>query len=220
MNKNDITKMLEYSGISYNDVQINNSLGIIYSTNDSDTDVSYSIRLFNDILIICFRGSDSEKDWSFNLDFNQKVIPYGNINSDIRVHSGFLNAYKSKNVRNKIRSFVNNDIRKIKLTGHSYGAALAVLCAVDLQYNFSNKDYEVIVFGCPRVGNRAFKDSYNRRIFKTLRVENRSDIVTKLPLRLMGYRHVGARLSIGNNFLFPNMKSHCLQEYYSNIWGV
>ena len=220
MNKNDIIKMLEYSGESYNDIEKNNPTGLIYNINDSITDVSYNIRLFKDVLVICFRGSDSEKDWSFNLDFHQKVIPYGNIKSDIRVHSGFLNAYKSKNVRNKIKSFINNDIKKIKLTGHSYGAALAILCAVDLQYNFCNKDYEVIVFGAPRVGNKAFRDSYNRRIFKTLRIENKSDIVTKLPLRLMGYRHVGARLIIGNNFLFPSMKKHYLQEYYSNIWGV
>ena len=80
--------MLEYAGESYNDTY--------YSINDSITDVNYSIRLFDDTLIICFRGSDSEKDWKFNLDFHKKTIPYGNIKSDIRVHSGFLNAYKSK----------------------------------------------------------------------------------------------------------------------------
>jgi hypothetical protein len=31
------------------------------------------------------------------------------------------------------------------------------------------------------VGNRAFAKSYNRRVFKTLRVENGNDIVTRVP---------------------------------------
>lgn len=75
--------------------------------------------------------------------------------------------------------------------------ALAVLCAVDLQYNFPSKDCEVILFGCPRVGNRAFQRSYNQRVFKTLRVENGNDIVTKIPLALWGFRHVGIPIRIG-----------------------
>ena len=152
-------------------------------------------------------------------DFFKKVIPYGNRDSEIRVHSGFISAYKSKNVRGTIRSFVSDRIKKIRLTGHSYGAALAILCAVDLQYTFSDRDYEVVVFGCPRVGNSAFRNSYNKRIFKTLRVENAGDIITKLPFAFMGFRHVGARLLLKSN-AFSGVNPHYLQEYYSNIWDV
>jgi len=224
LNKIKIIKLLEYSGLSYNDVQPEEDQQILCSVNDVETDVCYHIRKQGSTLIIAFRGSDSKKDWSFNLDFCKKVIPYGNLESKIKVHSGFINAYKSKNVRNNILKFVTDKIDRIELTGHSYGAALAIICAVDLQYNFSNKDYEVIVFGCPRVGNKAFKESYNKRVFKTLRVENRGDIVTKVPLFLMGYRHVGARLIIGKRKVFPfflyGKNNHLLQEYYSNIWDV
>lgn len=222
MDRSQIVEMLEYSGLSYNDTQPESREGQVLAVNDSESDVSYSIRIFGDTLIIAFRGSDSKKDWMFNLDFCKKVIPYNNFRSKIKVHSGFINAYRSKNVREKIRKFVTEGIRKVRLTGHSYGAALAVLCAVDLQYSFNDRDYEVIVFGCPRIGNKAFMNSYNKRIFKTLRVENRNDVVTKVPFRFMGYCHVGTRISIGRNSLFslPGMNKHTLQEYYSNIWDV
>ena len=107
------------------------------------------------------------------------------------------------------------------MTGHSYGAALAILCAVDLEYNYPFKDYEVIVFGCPRVGNKAFKDSYNLRIFKTLRVETRNDFITKLPFKFLGYEHVGSAIKLKNFVFNPfSNKYHALQEYYSNIWDV
>lgn len=219
MNKNSIIKMLEYSGISYNDSEQQESGEIARSITDPQTDVSYHVRVKGDTLIIAFRGSDSKKDWSFNLDFFKKVIPYGNKCSGIRVHSGFISAYKSENVRGIIRSFVSNKIKKIRLTGHSYGAALAILCAIDLQYSFSDRDYEVVVFGCPRVGNSAFRNSYNKRIFKTLRVENAGDIITKLPFAFMGFRHVGARLLLKGSSFF-GASPHYLQEYYSNIWAV
>ena len=222
LDRGKIITMLEYSGLSYNDIQPEIYEGKVLSVNDIESDVGYSIRIFDDTLIITFRGSDSKKDWMFNLDFCKKVIPYNNFRSKIKVHSGFINAYRSRNVREKIRKFVTKEIRKIRLTGHSYGAALAILCAVDLQYSFNDRDYEVVVFGCPRIGNKAFRNSYNRRIFKTLRIENKNDIITKVPFRFMGYYHVGTRILIGRNSIFslPGMNKHTLQEYYSNIWDV
>lgn len=214
--------MLEYSGMSYSNNQVVGLDDLVYHINDKKSDVCYQIRIHKDTLIIVFRGSDSRKDWNFNLDFCKKVIPYGNLDSKIKIHSGFLSAYKSRNVRNKIREFVTEKIKRVVVSGHSYGAALAVICAIDLQYNFNDKDYEVIVFGCPRVGNKFFVESYNRRIFKTLRIENFGDIIPKLPFAFMGYKHVGACWNIGKNCILElfGKNSHSMQEYYSNIWGA
>lgn len=214
-----IIKMLEYCGMSYKNVQAEDSDKIIF-INDKITDVQCFLRIKSDEMTITFRGSDSRKDWKVNSKFWKSVIPYNNYRSKIRVHSGFIGAYKSKSIRDKIQKEIEkNKIKKVALTGHSYGAALAVLCAVDLEYNFPKNDYEVIVFGCPRVGNKYFQRSYNLRVFKTLRVENVSDLVTKVPFAFMGYRHVGACLKIGDKhkFSFPNMHAHALQEYYPHI---
>ncbi|KAH0930729.1 hypothetical protein HID58_016456 [Brassica napus] len=52
----------------------------------------------------------------------------------------------------------------IVLTGHSLGATEAVLAAYDIAENASSDDYPVtgIVFGCPQVGNKEFKDEVTR----------------------------------------------------------
>jgi predicted lipase len=181
--------------------------------------VQYFLRRHGHTLWITFRGSDSPTDWKNNFNFWKRTIPYDNTGSKIRVHTGFLNAYKSAFVRNLILNEVSRDIQFVKITGHSLGAALAVLCAVDVQYNFPNRDIEAILFGCPRVGNRAFALSYNKRVEKTIRVECGNDIVTKVPPVLFGFRHVGAKLHVG----FPRLPlvtratDHYPHKYYAGV---
>ncbi len=218
-----VFRMLEYCGMSYSNFQPEFLDEKLIFIDDKKTDIQCFLRISKNAATIVFRGSDSRKDWKTDSKFWKTTVPYGNYSSKIRVHSGFISAYKSPNIRVRIQKYISDfDAEKIYLTGHSYGAALAILCAVDLEYNFPKKDYEVIVFGCPRVGNRAFKKSYNLRVFKTLRVENSGDIVSKVPFACLGYRHVGSRLKIGkhSDILPFSMKKHNLQEYYSNIWYI
>ncbi len=222
LDKKQIIKMLEYCGMSYSDCQAEGSDGKLIFVNDKKTGIQCFLRVNSSILTIVFRGSDSKKDWQADFKFWEALIPYNHFSHKIKVHTGFISTYKSHSVRGKIREFVNENIKKIYVTGHSYGAALAILCAIDLRCNFPHKDYEVVVFGCPRVGNKAFKNFYNLRLFKTLRVEHRRDIVPKVPFAFLGYRHVGAKIKIGKGELFKpySMKKHNLQEYYSNIWDI
>ncbi len=220
MDKLKIIKMLEYCGVSYRNDQPEDKNTKLIFINDKVTDVQCYIRLKEDTAIITFRGSDSKKDFKTDFKFWKSVVPYKNYNSRIRVHAGFISTYKSNNVRGKIHKIIDCSIKNVCVTGHSYGAALAILCAIDLEYNYPKKDYEVIVFGCPKVGNRAFRDSYNLRIFKTLRIENKWDIVPKIPFSILGYRHVGCGLKIKKpGFYNPfSLKNHALQEYYSAVW--
>jgi len=219
MDIKEIVKSLERSTAAYRDIQP-------YSPHTCNTlidGVSAAVQCFlrrdNDTLWIVFRGTDSLMGWVSNLTFCQKTIPYGNSESSIRVHTGFLNSYKTPDVRDKILESITDNTNYVKITGHSRGAALAILCAVDIQYNFPNRDIEVVLFGSPRVGNKAFVQSYNKRVDKTVRVENSNDIVTKLPLALMDYRHVGAKLHVGGLRL-PlcfSPDDHRPHKYYSAL---
>lgn len=212
-----LTNMLECSALAYSGYLPAKDKTIF--VDDKKTDVQYHIVLRDDELLIVFRGTNSLKDLKSNLSFCKKEIPYNNKKSKVRVHRGFANAYNSENIRGKLHTAVSDKIKKVRITGHSYGAALAVLCAVDLQYNFPEKDYEVIVFGCPRVGNKHFTKSYNKRVFKTFRVENSNDFVTKLPPAVFGYRHVGIGVHYGDKAvpcLFCT-RDHELKNYYKNI---
>lgn len=219
MHTSDIIKAIELSADAYRDVQPTYPYGTLTVIDDSSTGVQCYLRKRGGCLYITFRGTTTVQDWKTNAAFQRKTIPYGNTESKIRVHTGFLEAYKSPTVRNTILGMMSDDIYQVKISGHSQGAALAILCGVDLEYNFPAKDYQVIVFGSPRIGNLAFQNSYNKRIFKTLRFENGNDIVTKLPFSCMGYRHVGIGIHIGKPRILGNFsyKDHNLQNYYKNI---
>ena len=210
---------MEFSALAYAQVQPPLFGNLIAVIDDAPTGVQCFVRQQGSSLLICFRGSDSKKDWMTNLAFCKKVIPYNNPSSKVRVHSGFINAYKSLQVRGRLQQLVSPDIRKVMICGHSYGAALAVLCAVDLQYHFPSKDYEVFLFGCPRVGNRAFQKAYDQRVFKTLRIENGNDIVTKIPFALLGFRHVGIPVRIGTPRCWGliSVKQHHPGSYYASL---
>ncbi len=215
----DIMNAMELSAAAYRTVQTVRPFEELISISDPITDVQAYLRKRSGCLIITFRGSNSRTDWKTNLTFKRKIVPYENYSSKIRIHSGFLYAYKSPSVRDVIHSLVSPDIYKVKITGHSQGAALAILCGVDLEYNFPEKDYEVILFGAPRIGNRAFQKSYDKRLFKTLRVENGNDWISKLPFAFMGYRHVGTAVHIGTPRLplAYSRRAHRLSAYYKSF---
>lgn len=221
MNKDRLLHLLESSALTYKDQQSIPEDGVLCQVDDVPSGTQYVIYKDGDTMTIVFRGTDSFGDVIHDLQFFKKEIPYGNTSSKIRVHTGFLHMYKSRGVRDRIHSHMSDRIRQVFVAGHSLGAALAVLCAVDLQYNFPWCDFEVYLYGCPRVGNRAFADSYNKRLFKTLRVENGNDIVTKLPFAWMGYRHVGIRLHVGapRISLCYVHADHDLKRYYAHLFN-
>lgn len=71
----------------------------------------------------------------------------------------------------------------ITITGHSLGAAMAVLSAYDIAAKGVNGEAPVTVFSFagPRVGNGVFKEEVEAAGVKVLRVVNVHDIVPKVP---------------------------------------
>ncbi|NLT58904.1 MAG: lipase family protein [Clostridiales bacterium] len=215
-----LLETLELAALAYRSVQPDLPPTTLFVIDDQLSGVQCYLRSRDQLLDITFRGTDSLRDALNNLRVWKKTVPYGNQVSPIRVHTGFISAYKSPAVRDRIQSFMTPEVRRVRISGHSLGAALALLCAVDLEYNFPDRAYEVVVFGCPRVGNDAFRRSYNRRVFKTMRVENGNDLVTKVPPVSWGYRHVGIRLHVGalrTAGLF-SLKQHETGRYYRELF--
>lgn len=179
----------------------------------------YSIE--NDNLYIFFNPTDHRNDWNHNFFFFKKSIPYPNMNPFIRVHSGFVNLYKDRGVRNKMHSLVEANASKIKkviVSGFSLGAAIATLCILDLQYHFPKFEYESYTFGSPRVGNFLFALSYNRRVPNTWRYVYGRDIVTMVPLIRMFFFHVKNKFKLGKFSLkLFSFKDHYLRNYKKNI---
>lgn len=185
---------------------------------------------------VIFRGSDADRDWLNNLDFgkwsavtdavlNDKHLDYpeayGQSSTGVKLHSGFTRSYFA--VRSQIQDLVKASAASHWiLTGHSLGGALANLCAVDLQYNLgTDVSVEVYTFGAPRVGNKAFANSYNQRVPKTWRFVNGNDVVSGLPRRWQGYRHVNQRIRFKVPFTWRiisgSLQDHRIQRYITAI---
>ena len=165
-------------------------------------------------LFIAFRGSQQPRDWITDFNAWHMTVPYDNYNSDIRVHEGFVTAYKS--VRRQVHDLINDfNPDNIIVCGHSLGGSLATLCAVDIQYNFTD-NVECYSSGSPAVGNDAFVESYNKRVPNTMRTIMRKDLVPKMPpkkfqRRTGGYKHVETTWRIGpRNFLWG------LKQWFTN----
>jgi hypothetical protein len=140
--------------------------------------------------VVAFRGSEVWRrrgkadirvvaaDFMTNADFWLTDWPKGG-----KVHRGFKTALDE--VWEDLFSYLTalqRGGRKIWMTGHSLGAALATLAA-----DRFGEVQGVYTFGSPRVGNLQFRDSYSNRAYRFV---NGSDIVTKIP-PLGLYVHVG-----------------------------
>ncbi|MCE7733532.1 MAG: lipase family protein [Candidatus Heimdallarchaeota archaeon] len=141
-------------------------------------------------LYIVFRGTESIRDVMYDFMFIKKNFP-DNATSFFRpkVHHGFLYTFQSveKMLFDKIKDLIAENQYKIYVTGHSLGAALAVLCAFELK-NKLNINSTMYNFGCPRIGNRSFVKLYNKKVPDSFRIVNNDDSITNLPK--LGYKHV------------------------------
>ncbi len=75
-------------------------------------------------------------------------------------------------------------------TGHSLGAALITLYALDSAVNHALVPAAVYTFASPRVGDATFASCYAANLPLTWRVANSVDIVPYFPPELVGYVHV------------------------------
>nr|GMD81321.1 phospholipase A1-Ibeta2, chloroplastic-like [Ipomoea batatas] len=111
-----------------------------------------------------------------------------------KVECGFLNLYQTsgENIPSLAQSVVDEVQRLIEqykgeplsitVTGHSLGAALALLVADELSTCTPDAPpVAVFSFGGPRVGNRGFANRLDAKNVKVLRIVNNQDVITKVP---------------------------------------
>eukprot|EP01104_Vermistella_antarctica_P016858 TRINITY_DN584_c1_g1_i1.p1 TRINITY_DN584_c1_g1~~TRINITY_DN584_c1_g1_i1.p1 ORF type:complete len:306 (-),score=14.84 TRINITY_DN584_c1_g1_i1:101-1018(-) len=144
-------------------------------------------------ILFSFRGTSPGhlENWIVDL-YIATTMPYKN-SSSIRVHAGFYGGYLSMSsqiaaayadLRVKFPTYA------LHVTGHSLGAALATLCAVDLADTYGENDITAYTYGLPRVGNLDFAAYYNALIPTSYRMTNQRDVVPHVPGTLLGFWHV------------------------------
>jgi len=139
-------------------------------------------------LHVAFRGTEANPiDWTRNARFKPVV---GEL--DGRVHSGFRSGVDE--VWGEVLSGIASAAKPVVFTGHSLGGALATLAAART-HQAGHTVAGVYTFGQPRVGRGDFRSAYEDALGEvTYRLINHIDIVTRIPLMIQGYRHVGQRI--------------------------
>ena len=157
--------------------------------NDPKTDTQAFLVSNGEYAVLAFRGTEPTKGRDISTDaraFKVSAI-------EGRVHGGFLEAY------NSVREEILKALKKVLglplyITGHSLGAALATVATNHLEGEvigdvaLRDQIAACYTFGSPRVGDKDFDRKFKSSIY---RVVNTTDIVTVVPLLLMGYTHIG-----------------------------
>lgn len=133
-----------------------------------------------EVIIISFRGTEPKEFSDVKADLNawkRKSRTEG------MVHKGF------KGEIDKLWADVSVALqkigdRKLYICGHSLGGAMATICASRLEEH----NPELYTYGSPRVGGKEFVKGLNVKHYRHV---NNNDMVTRLPLWIMGYRHHG-----------------------------
>lgn len=186
---------------------------------------------------IAFRGTYSKDDAKIDGDFSKLECDFLNKKC---VHRGFLNRYLQlqKRMKDLLKDKINfykkvteKDIKKIVITGHSLGGALATLAALELQQNDKTIPVKLITFCSPRVLSfEAYDYVIKNNILQqtgensAIRIYRHGDIVPSMPLGSMGFKHFGEVFCITNapkGFENNSEKTLCskIKSYFSiNDW--
>ncbi|KAK3119727.1 hypothetical protein QOZ80_9AG0674360 [Eleusine coracana subsp. coracana] len=166
-------------------------------------------------VVVAFRGTATRGEWVDNLQSSLTRLPppHGGSHShsnaageeeeeeEPMVERGFWRLFTApgeahSSLQEQVRGEVERIVHEyggdngtpplsVTVTGHSLGAALAVLTAYEITTSATQQDAAPMVtavsFGGPRVGNAAFRRKLEESGCKVLRIVNSNDIVTKVP---------------------------------------
>jgi triacylglycerol lipase len=161
-------------------------------------DVFYGFLLESDEdSILVFRGTQRTTEWLGNIyAVQQDYINPQTGQSLGRIHTGF------RSIANSIIDPLAVDaVQRINphkpcyISGHSLGAALATVLALDIALAVPalQPNLQVYVYATPRVGNPAFARSYAKLLPNSYRVTNLADPIPTMPPTKMRaeFVHVG-----------------------------
>lgn len=178
-------------------------------------DVNYAFVEEHKTLYILFEWSSSKSDWLNNFSFKKK--PYKDMAIPYRVHGGFLKCWKTiediviEKITEIDESTGNYKYDTIYCAGWSHGGALTMFCHECVWYHRPDirENCFSVSFEGPRVyGGYKIKPELRERWVHFFEVINDKDIVTHVPLKIMGFTHVGNIIHIGRDAGYGLIGSH------------
>ena len=172
-------------------------LKLIKWIEDKKSDTQGFVATKDKSIYIVWRGSSSKKD--FQNDASIDKVPF--VQDGEKVHIGFKSSWdsvkdKTYEAFEKALSTLGGEgeVDNIIVCGHSLGAAVSTLCAYEIYSIYKSNKIICCTIGSPRVGNKVFKQNFDKSSIESLRIVHNNDVVTHSPL--IGYYHVNNMLRI------------------------
>ena len=145
-----------------------------YFTNSVDFQCVIGKNTHKKRFTIVIRGSESTKDWFYNMfvwkrdltDLFNKSLE--DKYSKIKVHSGFYKMITTDNIHTKIIDYMKDLMKEnpdweIYFSGHSMGSVTSTLLSYLMAKELSNTKITVVALASPRLGNYEFTRVANRK---------------------------------------------------------
>ena len=148
--------------------------------------------------MIVIEGSDTWRNWYRNMDIRT---------TNKGAHRGFWK-YAEWCVEHYQLRDVFRDNHEIIITGHSLGAAAAIMITYMLRIYKIN--VHLVLFGCPRVGTITFRKHFKKMTpMKCSSFQNAGDLVPCMPIRSFVHIHEMKIIYTNMNIKHKN-KTDCL----------
>ncbi|KAF5379446.1 hypothetical protein D9615_006564 [Tricholomella constricta] len=157
-------------------------------------------------IVVTHQGTDRKNILSILNDVQLQLVKlnstrFPGADEDIRVHEGFQKTFErtADSVLGGVQAaLASKGVNKVLVTGHSLGAAMALMDALMLKQNLDpSVEIKATLFGLPRAGNAAWADFVDATLGDTMtRVSNQNDPVPTLPPRFLGYQHPAREVHI------------------------
>ncbi|QSQ21298.1 lipase family protein [Pyxidicoccus parkwayensis] len=190
--------------------------------------------------ILALRGTLSWAEWFSDANVIPVAFALDSVDTSTgHVHGGFYGAYtlgaggvaaSSNNLRpsgsiaaqvqaamTSLYNNAQNTALPLYVTGHSLGAALSVLCAMDVAVNsaklISADGLSLYSFACPRVSGGLFSSptqfvtNFQKQVPNNFHIANMADVIPTLPLPAL---QLGS-LALDYYQVFSNTLSYCAQ---------
>ena len=138
-------------------------------------------------LVVALRGTDTMLEWLVDAEFAS--IAFTRVAGAGHVEDGFCSIYDSLAAHTPdgepadLHDFLRrtSPTGPVTVVGHSLGAAVATLLALDIAVNDAIAMLALYTLASPRVGNAAFATFFDAHVPTCWRVVNAPDIVPRLP---------------------------------------
>ena len=173
-------------------------LSLVKWIENKKSDTQGFVAIKNKSIYVVWRGSESKKD--FQNDASIDKVPF--IEDREKVHIGFKYCWESVlgDTYDAIDTALENlqgEATDIIVCGHSLGGAVATLYAYSIKKHYPHYNVRSTTMGSPRVGNKVFKENYDKSEIDTLRIVHNNDLVTHTPY--IGFYHVNYQVRLDNN---------------------